>query len=81
MYCVREAAHVSRSPILLFNFFFLFSFLVVLYLSNIYYWSGGKCPSSDRIDGKTVIITGSNTGIGKYTAIELAKRGKKISLK
>ncbi len=52
-------------------------FLVVLYISNIYYWSGTKCPSSDRMDGKTVIITGSNTGIGKYSAIELARRGRK----
>jgi NAD(P)-dependent dehydrogenase (short-subunit alcohol dehydrogenase family) len=33
------------------------------------------------MDGKTVIITGSNSGVGKYTAIELARRGKEIFLK
>jgi hypothetical protein len=34
--------------------------------------------SDKRVDGKVIIITGANSGIGRETAMDLARRGGKV---
>lgn len=42
------------------------------------YCAGNKYEEPNLIENKVVIVTGANTGIGKETVRELAKRNGKV---
>jgi len=54
--------------------------LALIYYRLRCYFAGGVCKNNVSLKGKTVIVTGANTGLGKEVALDLANRQARVIL-
>ena len=51
--------------------------IILLYFLRIYF-KGGQCKTKHSLEGKVIIVTGASAGIGKESALDLAKHGAEM---
>lgn len=60
--------------------FLVMAVIALLIIGVKVYFAGGSCSSPAKLKGKTVIVTGANSGIGREAALSFAGRGAKVIL-
>ena len=73
MYTVLRRIWIESMTVLLFLFEFGTNILRFAGMGRRYY------QRTNRIDGRLVVVTGANSGIGKETVFQLSSRGAKVS--